>query len=74
MKNVGIIDRLMRLIGLHLMISIADASIIDKPWVLMTLSLTGLYLLITLVIGCDPIYKLFQLDTVEVSTAEKKSI
>jgi len=65
MKNIGIVDRIFRLIGLHLVISLVDADLFETSFMILVLSIVGFYLLVTLLIGIDPIYKLFQLETVE---------
>jgi len=73
MKNAGIIDRLIRLVLLHLVISIVDTSLIDSDiWSFLFL-ITGFYLIATMLSGIDPFYKLCGIDTRE-DMLNKKTI
>ena len=65
---MGVIDRILRFVGIHLIISLADAAIIDHSLGLSMLTMMGLYLVITVIIGIDPIYKLTNINTVEIKT------
>jgi len=66
--NVGIVDRLLRLIGLHFLISVKDIDVIQSYALGLMVMLLGFYCLATLLIGFDPIYKLLNINTKEPKT------
>lgn len=69
-RNLGIIDRILRLVALHFLISIKDIDVISSDGLGIGVMCLGLYLVVTLLVGFDPFYRLFNLNTRELSTTE----
>ena len=69
-KNAGVIDRLLRLVGVHFIISYVDLGLVSNNLFHMSLSILALYLIVTLVFGFDPIYKFFDFNTLEKTKKE----
>jgi len=65
MFNIGIVDRLLRIVGLHLVISLIDSGVIEFSIFTYLFSIIAIYLLLTAILGIDPIYRIIKLNTKE---------
>jgi hypothetical protein len=66
MINVGVIDRLLRLIALHFFISVLDNGIVQSDSLLKCcISIVAFYVLVSAIVGIDPIYHFLKIDTKE---------
>ena len=64
-SNVGIVDRILRVMVIHLAISLVDWSVLQSIELKFFLSIIVLYLVFTIVTGVDFIYRFIGWDTKE---------
>lgn len=65
MRNIGIIDCLLRFVGLHLAISLIDIDVFNSAILATLISIAGFYFLLTAIIRIDPVYLLAKINTLE---------